>query len=71
VNRNVREVNASLRALAAKNGVTLLDIERALDDGAGFRRAEFAREDGSHLTPAAYAEMTRVTSAHLARAPRS
>jgi hypothetical protein len=67
INRHVREVNAALRAQAARSGVTVLDFEKALDAGDGYRRREFAQEDGSHLTPAAYAELTKFTAAQLAR----
>ncbi len=67
VNRHVREANAVLRAQAGKAGITVFDFEKALDAGDGYRRGEFTQEDGSHLTPAAYAELTRFTAAQLAR----
>lgn len=65
VNRNVREVNATLRSQAEKAGIPVFDFEKALDGGEGYRREEYTREDGSHLTPAAYAELTRFTAAQL------
>lgn len=66
VNKHVREANAALRTQAAKAGVTVFDFEKALDAGDGYRRGEFTQEDGSHLTPAAYAELTKFTAAQLA-----
>lgn len=67
VNRNVREVNAALRTLAAQEGIRVLDFERALDGGDGYRDRLYAKEDGSHLTPAAYAALTKYTAAQLAK----
>ncbi len=68
VNRNVRDVNAALRSHAAQIGVPVFDFERALQGEDGYRREEYTREDGSHLTPAAYAELTRYTADQLRRA---
>jgi lysophospholipase L1-like esterase len=61
INEHVRAVNEWLRALANEKGVRLLDFEEALDDGNGFRRREFTREDGSHVTEAAYGVLTDYT----------
>lgn len=68
INRNVRTVNAFLRETAQRERLQLLDFERAFDDGAGFRRDEFTREDGSHISPAGYTALTRYTTAQLAPA---
>jgi lysophospholipase L1-like esterase len=66
INEHVRSVNEWLRAFANENGVRLLDFEAALDDGSGFRRREFTREDGSHVTEAAYSVLTDYTVRALA-----
>lgn len=58
VNTQVRAVNDFLRAEAARKGWLLLDLEKAVDDGDGYRRPEYSAEDGSHITPAGYAALT-------------
>jgi lysophospholipase L1-like esterase len=67
VNRNVRDVNTAIRTHASEAGLPVFDFERALDGGEGYRREEYTREDGSHLTPAAYAELTRYTAQQLSK----
>jgi hypothetical protein len=58
INEHVRAVNEWLRAVARDRGLRVLDFESVLDDGRGFRRREFTREDGSHLSEAAYRVLT-------------
>ena len=50
------QYNEWIRAWAAQNGLHVLDLESALNDGSNekFLRDEFANPDGSHLNAAAY-----------------
>jgi lysophospholipase L1-like esterase len=65
INQHVRDVNAWMRAYAQEQRIRLLDFEKALDDGDGFRKPEYTQEDGSHIAPAGYAELTRYARAQL------
>lgn len=67
INREVKAINAWLRETAAGQGIPLLDLEHAVDDGNGGRRPEYTREDGSHVTPAGYAAITAYARNHLSR----
>jgi lysophospholipase L1-like esterase len=67
VNREVNEINDWLRSTARQHGYTLLEFEKALDDGDGFRKDEYTADDGSHVNDAGYAVLTRVTQAGLNR----
>jgi len=58
INGRVREVNDWLRAYAAREHLLVLDLEPVLADGTGRRRREFAKPDGSHITPGGYAALT-------------
>lgn len=57
VNKQVAELNRWLRDEAGRNGLLLLDFETVLAGADGFRRKEFARDDGSHIPPAGYAAL--------------
>jgi uncharacterized SAM-binding protein YcdF (DUF218 family)/lysophospholipase L1-like esterase len=59
VNGQIRETNAWIRQTAREKGLILLDFERVLASPDGDRRRVFAQPDGSHLTEAAYAALTR------------
>jgi lysophospholipase L1-like esterase len=61
VNDQVREVNHFLRGLASQMDLRLLDFEQAVDDGSGYRRAEFSAPDGSHISQAGYDHLTAYT----------
>jgi lysophospholipase L1-like esterase len=65
VNEHVRAVNAWLRTYAAQERLQLLDFEKVFDDGNGFRKLEYSSEDGSHISAAGYAALTRYTQAQL------
>ena len=67
INGHVKEVNAWLRQYAREHGLTLLDLERAVDSGNGSRREEYDQEDRSHVNEAGYAVLTRYTSDVLRR----
>jgi lysophospholipase L1-like esterase len=65
VNGHVRDINAWLRSYARQEGIRLLDFEKALDDGKGFRKAEYTSEDGTHISPAGYATLTEFARGYL------
>lgn len=58
INRQVSKLNSWLRDYAQSQGIIVLDFETLLSDSDGQRKVEFATDDGSHLTPSAYAAMT-------------
>lgn len=62
VNVHVREINQFVRDLAARSSLALLDLESALLDERGERKREFAVDDGSHISPAGYEQLTAFTS---------
>jgi lysophospholipase L1-like esterase len=59
INGHVREVNAWMRSYAAQERIPVLDFEKVFDDGDGFRKVEYTTDDGSHISAAGYAELTR------------
>jgi hypothetical protein len=67
INAAVREFNAWVRDTAAAEGLTVLDLERVTAAPDGTRRRRFAEADGSHLTEAAYAAVTRYAEPVLDR----
>lgn len=58
VNRQVSLLNDWLRALAASEGVPLLDLQAVLSDADGRRLRSSSLPDGSHVSPSGYALMT-------------
>lgn len=54
INQQVQETNIWLRELAEQENLRLLDLEQALADTDGRRLKAYAKEDGSHITEAAY-----------------
>lgn len=67
VNREVRELNAFVRQLAAREKLVLLDFEKVFAPEGGARKPEFAQEDRSHVTPAGYQALTRYAVAELGK----
>jgi lysophospholipase L1-like esterase len=61
VNEHVRAVNAWMREYAAAEGIVLLDFERLVDDGRGFRKGEYTTADGTHISPECYRLLTLMT----------
>lgn len=55
INRQVTELNRWLRDLAEAEDLLLLDFEKVLAGDGGYRKKEFAKDDGSHIPPAGYA----------------
>ena len=58
-------INAELAAYAAAQGHPFLDYHAAVRDETGQLAAECAREDGTHVTFAAYCRMAEVVRPHL------
>lgn len=54
INGHVHDVNMWLREYSKSKEIVILDFESLLSDSEGRRKKEFAQEDGSHLTSAAY-----------------
>jgi lysophospholipase L1-like esterase len=69
VNAQVRDLNAFVRQLAAREGLRLLDFEKVFAPDGGARKPEYATEDRSHITAAGYAALTAYTVAELGRRP--
>lgn len=64
INTNVMEVNAWLKDFARQRSLPLLDLQAALAPGGFYRKRAFSQPDGSHLSEAAYRELTSYTRAH-------
>ena len=67
VNRAVLDTNQWIRDLGRREGLLVLDFERALAASSGERRREFATPDGSHITPAGYAALSAAAGPILDR----
>jgi lysophospholipase L1-like esterase len=67
VNREVRELNAFVRQLAAREQLVLLDFEKVFAPEGGARMPEYAKEDRSHVTPSGYQALTRYAVAELGK----
>lgn len=65
-NQQIKAVNVWLRDYARTQKIKLIDLETALDSGNGTRKAEYTREDNSHVSPAGYQAITRYVTAQLA-----
>jgi lysophospholipase L1-like esterase len=58
VNGHVLEVNRWIREYATQQRIPLLDFQPLIADKKGFRKKEFATEDGTHISAAAYEKLT-------------
>jgi lysophospholipase L1-like esterase len=67
VNVHVRELNAFVRELAAREGLMLLDFEKVFAPEGGARQPEYAAEDRSHVTAAGYQALTKYAVAQLGK----
>ncbi len=67
INQHVVETNSWIRDLAAKEKLSLLDLEMALSDQSHVRRKEFASDDGSHISPAGYGVLHAYVEENLKR----
>jgi uncharacterized SAM-binding protein YcdF (DUF218 family)/lysophospholipase L1-like esterase len=58
INRHVMATNRWLVDVATRERLLVLDFQATLGEDDGRRRREFVQDDGSHITPAAYAALT-------------
>lgn len=58
VNAHVMEMNQWVRRVAAEKKLAVLDFEKVLADENGRRKGEYTTQDGTHLSPLAYAALT-------------
>lgn len=65
VNRHVLRTNQWIREYALEQRILLLDFQPLLADGGGRREKEYAKEDGSHLSAAAYARLSQYAGEKL------
>jgi len=65
VNGHVREVNAWMREYGREQGIQVLDFERLLADENGERAKQYAVDDGSHVSTAAYEQLAAYTESNL------
>ena len=59
VNGHVSDMNRWIREYAGGEGIPVLDLETTLAGTDGWRRPEFATDDGSHVSAAGYEALTR------------
>jgi lysophospholipase L1-like esterase len=67
VSGHVHELNDYLRELASREGCRLLDFEGVFANEDGTRKAEFAADDGSHISEAGYLALTAYARRELGR----
>ena len=65
VNSHIKEVNAWLRQYATQSKVPLLDLEKAVDTGDGYRDPDYTSDDGSHISKEGYAAITKYVTGAL------
>ena len=58
INSHVININIWMRDFAETENLRLLDAEKLLAEAGGKRRADFAKDDGSHITQDAYTVLT-------------
>jgi lysophospholipase L1-like esterase len=67
VNGHVLDTNRWIRKYADENGIPLLDFQPLIADEKGFRKKEFATEDGTHISEAAYKRLSEHAEKVLGR----
>lgn len=71
INVRVQAINTSLIELARRENLLVLDFQSALAGSGTWRRRDFTKEDGSHITPSGYEALTvyarPVLEQHFAR----
>jgi len=65
VNRGVLDTNRWIREYAREQGIPILDLQPLLADERGRRKKEYAVEDGSHLSAAAYKRLSEYAGKHI------
>lgn len=68
INGHVMSTNEWLRKFALQENLKLIDFESVLANPDGSRKKEYATEDGSHITEAAYELLSKEARAQLASA---
>ncbi len=58
INAHVIETNRSLRDLAQREGLLVLDLQPLLAEASGRRKREYAVDDGSHISAQGYEALT-------------
>jgi len=69
INSHVITVNEWLKEIAADRDLVLLDLQSLLADGTIMRKKQYAQDDGSHLTEAAYRVIAEHMEAELKERP--
>lgn len=71
VNARVQDINKLLIDLARRENILVLDFQTTLSGSGSWRRRDFTKDDGSHITPAGYEALTSyarpVLEQHFAR----
>jgi lysophospholipase L1-like esterase len=67
ISTHIGDVNQQIRALAAREGLRLLDFEQVFANENGTRKPEFALEDLSHISPAGYKALSAYAKRELGR----
>jgi hypothetical protein len=57
---SIRDYNKWVRQYSRNSGLSVLDLDLALEQSGGYLRNEFAQPDGSHLNAAAYGVLDRL-----------
>lgn len=65
VNAQVRRLNEWLKGYARQRGLQVLDFEKVLDDGRGFREVEYSSDDGTHISREGYAALTAYAQSQM------
>ena len=69
INAHVRDLNAFVRELGAREKLRVLDFEMVFAPDGGARKSEYATEDLSHVTPAGYKALTDFAVKEYGRRP--
>lgn len=67
INAPVRAANEWLRQYARAEKIQVLDIEKLMDDGEGFRNTDYTSDDGTHISAEGYAALTAYAQKELKR----
>jgi lysophospholipase L1-like esterase len=65
INSPVRAVNDWLREYARTEKIRLLDIEKLMDDGEGYRDTDYTSDDGTHISDEGYTALTAFAQTRL------
>jgi lysophospholipase L1-like esterase len=65
INPPVRAVNDWLREHARAEKIQVLDVEKLMDDGDGYRDTDYTSDDGTHISPEGYTALTALAQREL------